>query len=230
MLVDGRVIENLYERITRLLEALPIGSEVEGVRAAVWRLSDAARARHDLVQLNKLYREAKLLSESMRRSAKSTQDVLHADAEAKPLRRIETGPGLPAGSRQARRTSSSWRRPHAPIQYPYGDPPTGWDTRSHDTTVSTSDSKSSPEQLARLNAFRRSRVAAQEAEDAPRRQCTACSNSTRIPIACRKRSPGRLSGLTGLSSSIRWHGRRAGESPVDLSGGTEEPLIRPMGK
>ena len=75
MLVDGRVIENLYERITRLLEALPIGSEVEGVRAALWRLSDAARARNDLVRLNKLYREAKLLSESMRRSAGSTQDV-----------------------------------------------------------------------------------------------------------------------------------------------------------
>ena len=42
---------------------------------------------------------------------------------------------------------------------------TGWETRLHETTISMPDSRCSADGLARLKAFRRSRTAAQEAED-----------------------------------------------------------------
>jgi hypothetical protein len=153
--------ERLHQRAIALLEILPGTPGVRATRSGLLRAADAAMARNDVAELTKLHREVKLLAESLRH--------VGAPPGATPagplIRRAAAGPGLPGWGQPARR-SASWRREHAPIQYPYGDPPTGWDTRLHDSTTTVPDSRSSPDDLARIRAWRRSMAerAAAEAE------------------------------------------------------------------
>jgi hypothetical protein len=84
---------------------------------------------------------------------------------------MEAGPGLPSWGQSPRRTaSSSWRREHAPIRFPYGDPPVSPNRGSNDTTHYMPDSKLSADCLARVKAYRRS-IAERQAGEAEAREC-----------------------------------------------------------
>ena len=154
-----------HQRITALLEELPPSAGILTTRTAVLRSADAALTRLDVSALQKLHREAKLLLEAMRRSVPSDVAAPHAVAAPPAVELQAPRPG------PRRHYSSRWRkREQAPIRYPYGEPPHGWETRLHDTIESMPDSKSSAESLARLKAHRRSRTE-QHAEEAEARQC-----------------------------------------------------------
>jgi hypothetical protein len=144
----------LHLRITGLLEELPPSTGIRVTRTAILRSADAALAATDLGVLRKLDREAKVLAQAMRQSGGPR------DAAASPTSNTPRALGVGLGPSAPRSTRSSrWRnREHAPIRYPYGKPPHGWDTRLHDTIESMPDSKSSAASLARLNAYRRSRA------------------------------------------------------------------------
>ena len=154
----------LHRRIAALLEELPPSAGIRVTRTAILRSADAALASADVAVLKKLHREAKFLLQGMRRSAPS--DVAAAQTITAPPP-VELQAARP---RPRRVRSSRWRkREHAPIRYPYGEAPHGWETKLHDTSESMPDSKSSAECLARLNALRRSR-AEQRAEESEARQ------------------------------------------------------------
>jgi hypothetical protein len=156
----------LHQRITALLEELPPSAGILATRMALLRATDAALARVEVAALKKLDRETKLLLQAMRRSPNALDPAARRATTTAPTVAAQAKPSAPPSGR-----SSRWRnREHAPIRYPYGEPPHGWETRLHDTIESMPDSKSSAECLARLNALRRSR-AEQRAEEAEARQC-----------------------------------------------------------
>lgn len=155
----------LHQRIAASLEELPPSAGVLGTRTAVLRAADAALARLEVPVLQKLCREAKVLVQAMRRSAKPLGAERRRATKIPPTLGAKVAHTVPRSGR-----SSSWRKPeHAPIRYPYGEAPHGWDTRLHDTIESMPDSKSSAECLAKWKASRRSR-AEQRGEEAEARQ------------------------------------------------------------
>ena len=159
-----------HQRLAALLEEVPSTSSARAMRTALLRSADAALARNDLAELRKLRREVTVLLGALRRSAKAGQIAEPPTVQNTLQVPFSAGPEVPQ-LRWPRRhsVSSSWRRPYAPVQYPCGDPPTGWETRLHETTTSMPDSKSSAESLARLNALRRSRGADAGGADNARR-------------------------------------------------------------
>jgi hypothetical protein len=153
--------ERLHQRIVGLLETLSGTPGIRAVRGALLRAADAAIARNDVATLEKLLREAKILIGSLPRGVQTPPATTEPVVE-----RRDAGPGLSGWGRPRRSVGTSWRREHAPIQYPYGEPPAGWDTRLHDITTTVPDSRCSPDDLARIRAWRRSMAerAAAEAE------------------------------------------------------------------
>lgn len=154
----------LHQRVTALLEELPSSAGARTTQMAVLQRADAARAHVDVPALQKLHRQAKILVQAMHRPANCVNDAAAS--------RTTTSPAVGGETRLARSVPSSpWRkREHAPIRYPFGEPPHGWDTRLHDTIESMPDSKCSADCLARLIALRRSRAEPRAAE-ADARQC-----------------------------------------------------------
>lgn len=160
----------LHQRILALLEELPSPSSACVTRSALLRAAEIALARNDWSESQKLFREAKLLVDALRRSREERSSSVGISDAA----RVRSHSGLGVGHcGKSKSRPSSWRRPHAPIQYPYGEPPTGWDTRLHDSTISMPDSRLSTDCVARLRAFRRALALAQAEEaEARRRLCT----------------------------------------------------------
>jgi hypothetical protein len=132
-------------------------------RTAILGAADVALARNDIATLEKLLRETKILVASLQRG-----DQPAPGTEEPVTTSREVGPGLPGWGQPRRSVAAPWRRPQAPIQYPYGDPPSGWDTHLDDTTISMPESKCSSEDLRRLHSWRRTgaehAAAAAEAE------------------------------------------------------------------
>ncbi len=159
---------------TALLEEFPPSPAVKAFRRRLREQVDHAAARRDTAGLKKLDREIRTLAEIRRRPERRRQiDRLPhvAPASSETVIRHAAGPGRPGWGRRrvpsARRVGwSGPAREHAPLQYPHGDPPTGWETRRHETTINQPDSKSTLEQLARVRALERAwaEVAAAEAE------------------------------------------------------------------
>ena len=153
-----------YDLIENLLEQLPPTPAVIGVRRELFKQANIALARRDSRHLDKLYREVQVLAQSLgierggRISRRATPNEPERDSTVAPASAAATH--LEVRSDHIHRTAS-WRRPHAPLRYPYGDPPTGADTR-----MPTSDIlPSKPESLLpkacrdRLGAMRRARHA-----------------------------------------------------------------------
>ncbi len=152
-------------------QAAPAVAAIQGIRRELLSQIDTAAARQDVKALKKLYREIRTLAESVgvgRRANRSPCYVAPESSET--VIRHAAGPGLPGWGRRrgvsTRRVGwSGPAREHAPLQYPYGEPPTGWDTRRHDATTTMPESKLSPVNLARIQAFRREQAEIRAAED-----------------------------------------------------------------
>ncbi|HEX3680495.1 MAG TPA: hypothetical protein VHU90_12295, partial [Galbitalea sp.] len=138
---DERSINDQRAAIEHLLEQLPATKHAIRLRAALLREAARAAAQRDSVTLERLLREVTTLCESLgiasggaisrpRPTADPADAVIqHAQHHPPPVIRRAAGPGLPEWGQPQRSRSASWRRPQAPITYPYGDPPTGPDTR-----------------------------------------------------------------------------------------------------
>lgn len=122
--------ERLGGQIATLLEQLVGAKDLVDLRQAIARQALAAGVRGDLPVLERLRRAVQVLIDSQRRKT------------------------TPVNESSARRfTGRNWRRPQAPIRFPRGDPPTGWETRLHETITSPDMCDSSHESRARLTAY-----------------------------------------------------------------------------
>lgn len=153
--------ERLHQRTTALLESLAGIPSTRATRTALCRAAHAACASNDVAALTKLHREVRLLADSLQHVSAPPATT---SAVAPTMRRTSAGPGHPGWGQPCRSSLASWRRPHAPIQYPYGEPPTGGDRHRHAYAPPWRVRSPSAEQLASAQALERFWRLREEAE------------------------------------------------------------------
>ncbi len=135
-------ILKLDDRLRMLLEALPRLAAVQPLERAWRRRATGYIAHNDFTGFRGLLHEVDRLARALGvgRNGKINTGLAAATLPA-PAPRVHhqaSGPGLPGWGRPSLRRSvpSSWRRPHAPLRYPWGpEPPVSPPRRSDPVTV-----------------------------------------------------------------------------------------------
>jgi hypothetical protein len=125
-----------HDRIVRLLEDLPSTSAVQTLWRQILRQAGSALAHHDTAQLEKVYRETKMLSASLgigfdgkiSRPRADAQEVCNTAPPEEPGdfgRRHAAGPGLPGWGRRRGSDRVAYAGPRSvPLpEYPRGAEP-----------------------------------------------------------------------------------------------------------